>query len=385
VWAELSNAYRNANAEGRISIVKLIEPIAHFQPGRALELVEFELQNPAKPVDHPFGIEVTSDTVKEELPELLRAIAYSPQYTKPSVEILWELGRDDPREPHSHPSHPVRVLKEIGSYQHPLKFADALLNLTIELVPPSGDHHRNPLELLQPLLARDGTTFHSEGYDIHSSTFFVNSSKTVGIRDRVRGLLQEQSSTGEEKTRYLAACLLGDGLREPQAYFGQEVPGEVRDAWLSDQEATMKVIEEVFTETKDPLVRIKLREEVRWHAEYGAWPTIRSRAQAVVDAPIDDLEAILTEIVDPWPFLLKDDEREKRLNAAVTPLVSMIPEKAPKFVETWLDRRSDAIGSACESHGKARTRRSGGSAHRSSTDAFGHIAERVSRRARRAP
>jgi hypothetical protein len=337
VWADLSTAFHKANAEGRMGIAALIKPVAFFQPRRVLELVEFEIQNPAATVDHGWGVPITDEHVREKLPELLRSIAYSPAYTERAMELLWELGRDDARELHPHPSHPIRVLQELGSYQHPLFFGNELLALTTKLLNADSTHHWSPLRLITPLLSREGMTTLSEGYAIRTEPYHVNPTTTAELRARVRELLRDQTLKGDDRSQYIAADILGDGLSQPHGYFGQSVPEDIRDGWLPDQEATLGAIEEVFQTTNDPTVRVLLRDKLQWHAEHSAWPTIRDRCQAVLEKPLDDAEQIITVMAYPWPVLIDNDERKARTNDAAAKLVAMPSEEAVRFVETSLN------------------------------------------------
>jgi len=345
VWAELSEAFRAGNAQRRIDTISRMLPIAQFQPARVLALVEHAIEHPAEAFDYPgLDLVITDGEVRQKLPELLRRIGYSPDHIRGAMRALWVLGRDDASALHSNPSHPIRVLQELGSYEtgrYSMFYPEQLLSFVEELLAQPGVFHWLPIQLVAPLLAREGTVTHAEGYRIHWGSYFVDPEATAPLRARVRELLGLQCISGTDKSRYAAAVLLGEALQQVHGYYGRPVPEEVRNGWLPDQLALLETISDLLDTSDDPLVRVALRDGVQWHAERSMWPEVRIRATELVDHDVDGIERMLKAVLSPWDFHDDAATREARLRDAAAPILAMSPDDAAPFLEQWLQRLQD--------------------------------------------
>ena len=80
--------------------------------------MRFEIPRPNRKVQAgPKSYEDTHSDVLRQLPALLRQISYTLDYLPRCCNLLWELGRDDDRMPHSKPDHAIRVLTDLGGYE----------------------------------------------------------------------------------------------------------------------------------------------------------------------------------------------------------------------------------------------------------------------------
>lgn len=304
VWHDLKEALIDAAAPGRAGLLEALRQTAIFQPGPVLDLVHLALAQPAASASTPgpFGVGITDEDVRRRLPDLLQAVGLHPDYTARVLRLLWQMGRDQSGELHSQPSHPVRVLRELGGYGQTPSRSEALANLVEELVTSTDEldgRHWSPLVLLTPLLEREGRRLRSVGFGFQIGSYQVLAEPTAGVRHRALGLLERQARDGTPRNRLLAAELLGGALRQPRGIAGQRVEAEHFDQWLPDQVALLARLEKLYREA-DHLVRMQLRLEIEWHARHSAWPEVRARAEAILALPAELDERLLRAIAHPW-------------------------------------------------------------------------------------
>jgi hypothetical protein len=248
------------------------------------------------------------------VPALLRAVGAHITHAPEAMELLWALGRDDGRPPHGDPDHPLRVLEELGGYRHGSRAHHEQLLALIERRLGDADadaHHWSPLQLLDPLLKREGTTVRSVGHAFQWGSYRVVPKAAAGLRDRVRELLVREALGASERRRPMAAHILGDALRPSIGYFGQSVPREIHDAWEPDEHATLEAIERVAARSDDPHVSHELSAALEWLAEdRGPWPKVSERAAAILATLRDDDAELVSAISDPWKLLDVDKQRE---------------------------------------------------------------------------
>jgi hypothetical protein len=331
VWANVEERFGRADAWGREQLLGLIAPAAFFVPDRALRIVRRALADPARTTDWSV-VDVTIDdaSVRAKLPAVLRAVAQHPAHAREALGLLWALGRDDARPMNAHPDHPVRVIGEIGGYRTgTAAHHDALLDLVEhEVAQPGGHvHHHLPLELVEPLLARDGTTTRARGRTIQMGSYTVNAGATRRWRERVRGLLVDRALNGSSRERMTAAKLFDDALTLPHGYFGNPVDPEARDSWHDDQLALLEAIGEIAARSDDAAVRDSLGRGLEWHAEHDPWPDVRAAVGELLGRLTGPDEELVAAIAHQWDLLDQQaiDDRNARV---ATRLLGRYPEPA---------------------------------------------------------
>jgi len=317
IWVSLTERFQAGDAWDREQLLELVGATAIHQPRRVLHLCRLAMADPSTPtVWKGFDVTIDDSNVREKLPGLLRYVGLHPEHTRETIELLWELGRDDGRETNPHPDHPVRALHDLAEYSRDPAGAlrqDAVFDLVDEeLDKPSVDEcHWSPLRLLSPLLAREGTTTRSRGSSIQMGSYNVSAEATIEVRRRVRKLLVDQALDGAPRQRLIAAELLGDALDPPHGYFGQSVAPEIYDSWEQDQLEVMDAIEEVTQQSQEPEVRHQLEAGLMWHAEHSYWPEVRDRAVDLRARLGGSDEELVAAIVHPWDLLDLDAQRER--------------------------------------------------------------------------
>jgi len=314
VWARITRAFRAGDAWERKQLLDTVRDAAIHQPERALELCRLAIREPSRPSDIGLGHQVDDADVREELPGLLRGVSAHLAHATEAMELLWTLGRGDGRPPHAHPDHPLRVLEELGDYRPGSRGQHEQLLALIERRLGAGDadeHHRSPLQLLDPVLKCEGTTVRSVGHAFQWGSYRVPPEAVAALRDRVRELLVREALGPSERRRPLAANILGGALRPSIGYFGQSVPREVHDAWEADEHATLDAIEQVAARSDDPHVRHELSAALEWLAEDGGpWPRVSERAAQILATLRDHDAELVSAISNPWDILDVDAQRE---------------------------------------------------------------------------
>lgn len=314
IWAVISESFRCGDAWQRGQLIDTLRDAAIYQPARALGLCRLAMRHPSRPSDFGFGVQIDDASVREKLPGLLRAAGAHIAYAAEAMELLWTLGRDDTREPHGYPDHPLRVLEDLAGHRHGSRAHQEQLLALIERCLKEDDadeHHWSPLRLLAPLLEREGTTVRFVGVELQWGFYRVVPEAVAALRDRVRELLAREALGPSTRRRPRAVHILGDALRPPTGYFGQSIPREVHDAWEPDEHATLDAIEQIAAESSDAHVRHELASTLEWLAEdRGPWPKASERAVAIVQTLRDKDAELVSAIADPWRILeLEEQER----------------------------------------------------------------------------
>lgn len=319
-WRDTREAFRRGNAEERLYVIHLIKPVARLSPAPVFEIVTDALATPATPVRARFwGTELTDADVQRALAELLGAIALTPSFLPDALDLLWQLGRDDRRPLNANTDHPLRQIQSLAAYELPLLFAHAVLQLAERALRDSSDAvAHSPLELLGPLLAREGeiTRVRETGWQIGG--FPVNAETTADIRAAIRTILINQATSGPARERALAAGLLGDALRQPFGLFGREMSEAELEQWHDDQLAILDAIETVMQDAPDPHVRLNLRTSLEWHAERSAWNDVRERAQQINETPETEEEALAKALRNPIDVIDQDGSKTRLEALAAT-------------------------------------------------------------------
>lgn len=188
VWNNVGLRFRAADIGSKAGLLKSLQAAAFYQPAAVLVLVRTALQLQGVESNALSGsVESGIRDVLEELPPLLRAIAYHPLFTQEAVQILWRLAKSDCRTPRTYPDHAVRVMKQLASYSRykpvtfNLKMAEISAGLKNE--PDSFAREFTPLDIVDTLLEREGEENESTGMTITLISFGLNYPVVKPVRD----------------------------------------------------------------------------------------------------------------------------------------------------------------------------------------------------------
>ena len=301
VWQKIHQEFREAPNSVRCSILKILRDVAVYQPAKTLELVEFAMRNPSTALEDPRLSQIyeyTPNDVLHELPPLLRQICFNIEFIPYCCKLLWELGRDDDRALNPFPDHPMRVLAALGSYEigKPSIVNDKVLNAVDELLqaPNIHRHVHSPLNVIDPMMAKTGSSAHSEGHNIVHQSFVLRIDSIRGTRQRALSLMVRCLWAGDLKTTLRSLQSLEDALREPVAAFNITISDEDRDQWRTEQFDILSHIAELAERSTEPVTLLRVRSILLWHRIYSPSDDIRARSDAIVSSIHETFELRLT-------------------------------------------------------------------------------------------
>lgn len=321
IWLQIHGAFAAASNRSRIELLSVLRESAYYQPAQLLDLVELAVLSPSETPDvsHRFLPPSTHQGVLDSLPALLREVAYSPEYLDKTAELLWALGADDVRATNSWPDHPIRVLAEIAAYSgvKPIAYNELVLESIERIIdrPDAHEHQHSPVELLEPLLAREGISSFARGHQIRLGRFTVPVERTMELRRRVRAHLERLALSPELAVAVRAMRALTEAMHEPLGAFGEEPLKAERDGWLPEQLEILDQLERISAAASDPLLHVNLISDIRWHRERSTWKIVRRRAAdlmaAIPDTPAFRLTGVL---VNQWDVEWLPDTRDARFD-----------------------------------------------------------------------
>lgn len=315
VWKDWTDRFARTNADGRVTLLQRILPAAVFMPERVLSIVELALQDPARPVNYPFGASTTDTDVRAALAPLLARVGQHAEHAADALSLLWQLGRDEPGPLHSNPDHPIRLAQELADHSVSLVHDEAAVALVEQLIADGQAdlHHWSPLELLRGLMSRTVERISTVGFEMHFDTAYVIAATTSDVRRRAFTVLESQAAQGTARTQHLAEDLLGEALRPPSTP-GQGTSREHVDQW-HDEELRLVAIAAGLIENGPPLARMEIRQRLSRYSNVKLWPDVAQAVQEAIEAPVDERERMLTIFADPFDLAEDPTSAQQQIDA----------------------------------------------------------------------
>lgn len=301
IWKVVEDEFSKTSHLGRKQILSWLERISYFQPQRVLALVEYAMHNPASGKDTgPFAgfVSFSHSDVLAGLPNVIRGVSYNLGYLPRCCDLLWELGCDDARSTNSHPDHAIRILENLAGYDigKPVKVNDTVLEAVERILKRSDahDHLHSPLDILDPMLAKEGDTARSEGYKVVFRPFAVSFENTKPIRERTIELLAE--CTRSESPRIVLRSLksLTNALRNPIGLFGRPISEREISQWLPEQTRILEIISNLVKTTRNPVIHVSISSELQWYSKRASQKKIKEKAREIIESIPDSFELCLT-------------------------------------------------------------------------------------------
>lgn len=267
IWDEIYEAYVDGSNLIRNFLLVAIEKIAHLQPSRSMELVEYALANPSSKNENSGLYEYTHEDIKRAIYPILQKISYNIDFVPQCADILWDLGKDQVGILSSETNHPIRILQELAAYgyQKPLLIQQKILDSVKRWMrdPTVHDHIHSPLDILDPMLRKDGEDSRLKGRTIHSTPFAVSYQKTRKVRKQAIELIS--SATRNKSVRIVLRSLksLTESLHPPRPLYGRIISDKEYAQWRPEEQNILKIIENTFVESRDPIVQICIIRQIR--------------------------------------------------------------------------------------------------------------------------
>jgi hypothetical protein len=171
-------------------------------------------------------------------------------------------------------------------------------------------HTHSPLDVLDPLFAKVGTTSYSEGYQVQICAFRVSGEKTQALRDEALALVRGCALGGNLKVVLRALKSLEDALRDPIPLCNMTFSPEDRAQWVPEQLRILGILREVRQQATQPLVHLRINEVTDWHARYSSSPEVKQQARDIISSTPDSFEVRLTRalIVTTTPYAYCDPD-----------------------------------------------------------------------------
>lgn len=274
-WGE---GYRNPHVEA-------VEAVAYYQPRFALDFAKRLIAE-----RHGDNSSVCN---------MVRYAAYTYDHLQEACHLLWSAGRNDARTLHQHPSHGIRILKELAEFQlnKPIEYVREVVNFALGLLerPASLNSAHTPFSILEGAL---GTEMEAKSYSRSTLTithYQLPLEWARKVRDEVHTALIRYLRDGPPRRAFLSAQTIAQALRGPMR-------GDTSDyAWEQQQVELLKKIKVVLNEVHvSPVVLVRLAQSISWHAFHGS---LEASAEAIpiLDLLNRDLRTRLTRaLVDGW-------------------------------------------------------------------------------------
>lgn len=319
LWKGLESEFKKGGLRTRRGLLELIKKVAYFQPDRALSLVRWAIANPTSKLEETEDMlgkiyPPSSSDVLYAIPPILKSIAYNFEYLPPALDLLWQLARNDKRDTNPYSDHPLRVLKDLAEYDigKPPVFNQAVLDICKKwLATPNPDDVASPFDILERLLATEGTDNYSDGLKISFRPFAIRLEVVKKMREQVIEIALDRARSSDLKEAVRAIKTVGEGLDYPHGLFGREVSDVEHDAWTGVFTETIKLLQPLAADAKlDPVIGLAIRKAIQWHQRYSKSAT-KQVARGVVAQIPDDLEHHLTVLLyDGWGRLLFEHMRD---------------------------------------------------------------------------
>ena len=138
--------------------------------------------------------------------------------------------------------------------------------------PLSHNYLHSPLDVIDPILKKDGDDSYFTGRKIEITPFAISYKKTQEIRKRV--LLLISSSFAQESTRVKLRAIksLMNMLHPPRRIFGREISEEEYSQWFSEEKEILNIFEDFIRGTHDPVIKVDIKQNLQWYAKFGRDP-----------------------------------------------------------------------------------------------------------------
>lgn len=274
IWEKIFNDYKQGSNLDRHKILTIIEKIAYLQPSKSFEIIEFALTHPSSEDEGISGLYVfTHEDIISDIPGILKKISYNIQYLPQCCDILWDLGKDQEGDLNPDTNPPISILQDLAQYRlhKPTVIQSILLDAVEKWLrdPSSHNHLHSPLDIIDPILKKDGEDSRFTGSKFEFTSFAISNHKTLKIRRKALDLISTSFAIESTRVRVRAIKSLMDALRPPRPLFGREISEEEYVEWYAEEKEILNIFEKITSEIRDPVVRIEIRQNLHWYARFG--------------------------------------------------------------------------------------------------------------------
>jgi hypothetical protein len=222
--------------------------------------------------------EFTKKHVLEGLPPVLRRVAFNREYTQEACELLWRLGRNDPRELNQYPDHGVRLLADLASYEpgKPVWFNQKVLDAAEAWLtdPDLPSYKYSPLDVVTRILAKQAEYHKLEGHSLRFGFVGINLPAVGTLRKQAVAYVEKCLANPHPRVVARALQAVREIINHPASMVGHAVTDEEMAAWQPEQLEGVRLLREFLTRAKNPVLQAYAIHELGWHAENGHPPDV---------------------------------------------------------------------------------------------------------------
>jgi transcriptional regulator with XRE-family HTH domain len=362
LWNAIEEEFKGSGIRARQQIMRLVQKVAYFQPDRALAIAQWAIENltvELEETDSMLGKIYTPIyiDVLNEIPELLKNVAYNLEYLPKAADLLWELSKTDNRPTNPHPGHPIRILSDLAAYQtgKPPAFNNAMVIAAERWLAENGVEELpySPFDILDNIMATEGSDSFSEGVTISFRPYAINLPVVRSLRDRVNALAMGEAKLPDVKRAARGIKIIGHGLSYPAGLFGRMVNDQEKAIWTPIFIETINQLADIASDTTlDPVIGIAIRIALQWHKNFSETGTKKAATHVIKALPTTVEHQLALVLHDGWGQLMFDHIRDHQ--AAEKRREEWYKEVGTKLVN---DRRSketvDMIESRLQAHLRA--------------------------------
>ncbi len=313
IWKKLKPTQQYSDAH-----LKAVEAVAYYQPVRALDFVEKLIRE---------------GRFTDQLSGIAKYAGYSRDHFPRALECLWEIGRRDERSLGQHPSHAIRVLKEMAepSPGKPYWVVRGVVDFFIGVAQRADawSDHYTAFDILEGALQTEGFTSRFQKHQWTMSPYFVDPANVADVRSKIVELLIESLADVNSRKAIGSARCLGETLRGPIGILGASAGPDLHKKWDREFAQTLSKIRDVLDQRPvSPAVQAELGRTIAYREAHGG-AAVKKAAKAVRATLSSDLdtriERLLTDGYGHEDMRLDGlDDHDKRWQGFIQQTVSDI-------------------------------------------------------------
>jgi hypothetical protein len=343
-WSKLKHILATGSNSDRRFILRLVVAAAYHEPQRALECVEQLFHTLyAQRVDA--STPLPPELQKSAFTALWLVLEASDSLASRCVDLLWQVGRDDPRklDTYSMGDHGVGVLFQLARYspEQPPNRYDFILDAIERWLedPDVFDHVHTPFPLFEAILKKQINLSFHDGDEFDRKPFFADATQMGPVRRRALALVQRCVRSGRPRIVQEAADCLRRALRPPNTALDEDAQGP--EQWIPEQLEIIQMLEQLATEYREPFYRCLLVNALYPAITEALDARVFERALAFISSVPDDFDLRLARVLS-FDFL-GDRVGSRDIPAEVSARWPSLRQILPDVVKAFHKRFPDPI------------------------------------------
>ncbi|MBN1859662.1 DUF4062 domain-containing protein [Candidatus Bipolaricaulota bacterium] len=316
IWERVHKELPSQTYRERAGLLKEVEASAWVAPRDVWRIVSWMLGNPGAP-DDPLKQLVSSpysqEDVVRQVPEIIRALAWHTELSRPCAHALWDLSVGDDRALNATPDHPLRVLGDLLSFdpRKPPAIQERLLDgledaLRDDVLEGTS---RDTCKALKPLLSRTLGWSTRDGITItmHSGRLPADNESVRAIRGRAIELIYHQARSSAPALAAKAVDFLLDLLRPPFGMYGRKVDADEIASWKDEVHRVAEILLQLVADARESVVGYVAKRGIEDSVAARYWPAVGQDIEEQLKDLPDSEAFVLFDSLQPWAHLFRGD------------------------------------------------------------------------------